>query len=207
MLPGPDLILKLPKSKSLVRISTINSGNTFRAVRWSDAYTYTPMLPDEPPLRVHPATGEIFLVSRCKQIAEVPFGEKDDWKEIPYAEDPTAEHYLRALHEGLPRGTRETRMFRICLWWLHNHPVRETGQMKAPPEDFRTNLTALLALIHSDKAHGDQDRLLTAEIHRELGRFDEAEALLSAPFKSPLREVAVRILEWIKLRDPLVRQL
>jgi hypothetical protein len=206
MLPGPDLIIKLTKSKSLVRISTINSGNTFRAVRWSDAYTYTPMRPEEPPLRVHPTTGEIFLVSRCKEVAEVPSGKKDDWKEVPYADDPTAEHYIRALDEGLARDPRESRMFRICLWWLHNHPVRENGQMTAPPEEFRTNLTALLALIHSNKAPGDQERLRSAEIHRELGQFEEAEALLNAPFKSPLKEVAARILEWTKQRDPLVRQ-
>jgi hypothetical protein len=206
MLPGPDLILKLPKSKSLVRISTINSGNTFRAVRWSDAYTYTPMLPEEPPLRVHPVTGEIFLVSRCKEVAEVISGEKDDWKEVPYADNPTAEHYLRALREGLARSPRESRMLRICLWWAHNHSVRETSQMTAPTEEYRTNLTALLALIHSNKAPGDQERLLSAEIHRELGQFDETEALLVAPFKSPLKEVAAQILEWTKQRDPLVRQ-
>jgi hypothetical protein len=206
MLPGPDLILKLPKSKSLVRISTINSGNTFRAVRWSDAYTYTPMLPEEPPLRVHPATGEIFLVSRCKEVAEVISGEKDDWKQVPYADNPTAEYYIRALDEGLARDARESRMFRICLWWLHNHPVRENGQMTAPPEEFRTNLTALLELIQSNEDLSDNDRLLAAEIHRELGQFDEAEALLSVPFNDPLKEIAIQILEWIKLRDHLVRK-
>jgi hypothetical protein len=206
MLPGPDLILKLPKSKSLVRISTINSGNTFRAVRWSDAYTYTPMLPEEPPLRVHPVTGEIFLVSRCKEIAEVVSGEKDDWKEAPYADNPAAEHYLRALNEGLARDARESRMFRICLWWLHNHPVRENGQMTASPEEFRANLTALLELIQSNEGLSDNDRLLAAEIHRGLGQFDEAEALLVAPFKSPLKEVAAQILDWTKQRDPFVRQ-
>jgi hypothetical protein len=49
--------------------------------------------------------------------------------------------------------------------------------------------------------------LMKAEILRELGRFDQALALLSKPFKPRLRRFAIFVRDLTEKKDPWVREL
>ncbi len=78
------MILKIPQSGDLVKISTILSGNTFGARWWSDGKMEAPMMPDEPWLRRHPGTGEMFWSDACAEVAlEEPWEESSN--RIPWA--------------------------------------------------------------------------------------------------------------------------
>ena len=62
-----------------------------------------------------------------------------------------------------------------------------------------------LADLLQEKKH--DERLLKAEIMRELGLFDQALALLARPFRPGLRSAADFIIELAKKKDPWVREL
>ncbi|MBL8720704.1 MAG: hypothetical protein JNL79_32255 [Myxococcales bacterium] len=65
----------------------------------------------------------------------------------------------------------------------------DTYRALAPPSDFRGNLQRLLALL--DREDPDE-RVLSAEVLRELGRFDEALALLAGVEDSPWSATVAR---------------
>jgi len=122
---GPNEILLIPTSGKLVKIRTLNSGNTFGAVYWTDGKREARMLPDEPWLRVHPKNREFFWTDECKKVADEQLLEPNPkYLEVPFAESPTLEDYRRAL-STLPALTLEKeRYLRMRFWWEANDPVR-----------------------------------------------------------------------------------
>lgn len=79
-------------------------------------------------------------------------------------------HYERALRSA--PSDRASAHARRRIWQLRNHPLREAGGSGVHDAEARANMEALLALL-SDSAVLDRVELL-----RELGRWDEAKALL-----------------------------
>ena len=192
MTPGPDIILKTPERGDLVKTSTINSGNTFGATLWTDGKMEAPMLPDEPMFLCNPQTGESFWIDDCEEIGEAP----GIWSEprevihedrvlsseeidaIPYAAEAQEDQYLELLKQENLMQVRE-RYARMRVWWLDNDRARQSGSSNRPAH-FRDNLESLLPLL---VLNIDEDRLMAAEILRELGEHQGATQMLDFTFK------------------------
>lgn len=181
MLPGPNQILKTPRTGTIVKIATILSGNTLFARYWTDGKRDMPMLPDSPWLRRAPDSDELFWTNECERLGEVWSADNSGsrYADVRFAETPAMEDYLRALSSGLGSSLPKERYIRLRMWWVANDPVR-FGEIPSPIwSGHRDNLTHLLTLL--DESDPEQ-RVLAAEAHRELGDFVRAMELLSFAF-------------------------
>ena len=71
---------------------------------------------------------------------------------------------------------------------MGNDPRREAGQ-PIPLNSFETqNLEAFLALLDETE---DNDRIMKAEVLRELGAFDEVQNLLNTEFDDELKQAVI----------------
>ena len=202
MTPGPNKIIKTAVTGLLVKIATINSGNTFGARFWTDGKREAPMLPDQPRLRCHPDNGELFWTDECVEIAvEEPWKASNDYADTPFAKEPSIEDYRRALDTDLVASHEKEQYVRIRLWWATNDPVRQ-GETNAPTD--RDNLLKLLTLL--DDSDPNQ-RLMAAEVCRELGNFDHASALLKFHFPKGYDHAVNFIKKLNEQKDFIVREL
>ena len=212
-------ILRLPKTGTLTRVMTLNSGNTFRASYWTDGRMIAPMLPDEPDLMVHRPTNELFWREDCKvarssrknpkRLDDDSIGllggdeDRESSDSIPFADDPEPPDLERALSSGLADTPTRHQYLRLQLWWAHNDAFRDPNIPLNHPIGFEANLRALLRLLNMRRG---VDRLLAAEAHRELGDFGEAVTLLSRRINQDLVQRAAIIRDLALNQDTRVRQ-
>ena len=151
------------------------------------------MLPDEPWLRKSPAEGVLFWTDECKEIGR--FGpwageaEREDWKRLEFAVEPSEKDYFSALAGGVARTADRVLYLRQRLWWAGNDPIRREGT-GAPSQWHVDNLIEFAALL---SVEDEQQRLMKAEGLRELGRFGEAIDLLSDRYSCDLTSAVARI--------------
>ena len=206
MKPGPNHILRLPVSGTLVKIATINSGNTFGARYWTDGRREAPMLPDAPWLRRQPVTRELFWTDECEKIAEEePWGSaENEYEDVPFAAAPPARNYLRALASGLAATPGKERYLRTRLWWVSNDPVRRGKAAPPPTDELKENLRCLRDLLDMDVP--DQ-RLMAAEICRESGEFTAAREMLEFRFPEGFGKAVDLIKKLNEAEDLTVREI
>ena len=201
MTPGPDLVLKTVPG-TLVKIASISSGNTFRAVYWTDGKREAPMMPDEPWLRCQPDTGELFWTDECEKVARVDCDDQT-YDHVPHAEEPSWVDYQEALKTGLGGSKEKEHYIRLRYWWVGNDPIRR-GEVTIPKiPDFNGNLLKLRALL--DPGILDQ-RLMAIEISRELRDFQAAELLLDYLFPEEYKGTVDLLRKLIAEKDHLVRK-
>lgn len=205
MTPGPNQILKTPLTGAIVKITTIMSGNTFGARYWTDGKCEAPMLPDRPWLRLVPNNGELFWTDECEQIGEEELRDGvNEFANVPFAEEPSIDDYIRALSDSIASSLEKERYVRIRLWWAANDPVRQ-GETTSPPwAGHRDNQINLLALL--DELESNQ-RLMAAEVCRELGDFARASELLTFGFPKDYHPAVNRLKTLVEQRDSIVRKL
>ena len=96
-----------------------------------------------------------------------------------------AEDLVEAIAQGWP--PRREQKLRTQLLWLQNHPRRVDPQSETITAEIMENLERL-----SDIVDNGADALFAAEIHRELGDFPRARALIpAATHISPHRAAAI----------------
>ena len=161
-------------------VESLESGNTFGAKYWTDGKCEAPMLPDAPWLCRHPDTGELFWTDACDQVAERAIWEKDQlYADVPFAEEPMLDDYIRALETGLAAAQEKERYVRVRYWWKSNDPVRQGGDIGGSEDAFRRNLSRLHALLDTSDPN---QRLMAAEAARELQNFADSKSLLEYNF-------------------------
>ncbi len=204
MLPGPTVVLKIPTTGTLVKIETLSSGNTFGARYWTDGKREAPMLPDQPWLQRLPRNGEFFWTDECEQFGqEVPWESASEFANVPFAVEPTIKGYNRALAGGIASTPAKERYIRTRLWWALNDPLRHGKRRTSKAEMDRDNLHKLLSLLEESDPG---DRLMAAELCRELGNFSRASDLLEFNFPEDFEHSANVIKMLTKKGDVLVRE-
>ncbi len=194
MKPGPTIIRKCSACGKHILEYTVGSGNTFGARFWTDGKRDAPMLPDQPWLVKCPHCSTLVWIDEQKQVVEIdPWwpvgGDADRFKDARSATEPTFTEYNAFLSAGVKTRKKE-RYVRLRTWWAGNDDRRKGGQIKPMTDAETANLRALLPLL---KGKNRNDRLMKAEAFRELGMFEDAEALLSSRFEEGLMK-AVEII-------------
>ncbi len=173
---GPDQVVACPHCKGLAKNLTLISGNTVGARTWTDGKLVAPMLPRPP------AVVKCAHCRKCYWLADAEKLAGDAARAgIPWVEEPTADEYLLALDQGLAKDREQERTVRILAWWRGNDAFRSKSQINtgtAAPSSasFRENLEALAPLLDHDDDH---DRIMKAEVFRELGAFQLTVELLN----------------------------
>ena len=179
--PGPDIIRECPKCKTHLEQHTMMSGNTFGARFWTDGKMVAPMLPDRPWLVKCPKCYHVFWINDAKKLGTQYRWDKDKkWPKTVQPALPTEEDYLNAVRDDNLSDKKEL-YARRRAWWLANDTIRKnTNATVIFSQAQANNLQKLAALL--DERDPNQ-RLMKAELFRELGQFDQCIKLLSSPFK------------------------
>ena len=200
-IPGPDIIRECPKCKTPLEQHTMISGNTVGARFWTDGKMLAPMLPDRPWLIKCPKCGTLFWIDEAKEL-----GKQKGWdkhKEWPNAVEPilpSEADFLDMLSSSQLPEEKEV-YARRHAWWATNDAVRTSESVTVSFSPAQEENLHALANILDDK--DPYQRIIKAEIYRELGMFEECAKLLAQPFdKDRHTEVAafIRKLAEQKLR-------
>jgi len=184
---GPTIIRKCSACDKHIAQQTIGSGNTFGARFWTDGWREAPMLPDNPWLVKCPHCSNLVWIDEQKRIGEIelwgPKGETADrFTDALPASAPTPSEYTAFLSAGVHDKKKE-RYVRLRTWQGGNDARREGDHVTPMTEAETANLRACLSLLNEKE---DNDRIMKAEALRELGMFEDAEALLATRFNAKL---------------------
>lgn len=177
-----------------VAIVPMLTGNPIGGALWSDGYMDAPQLPEQELLGKCAHCGEIL------SLAELP--DHPDPAAIGNADDHAFEHLAMddygLLIENFEQVDASYHLFlRLKYWQLGNHPRRES-ETEIPLSGQETeNLQQMLLLFGDD----EPDRLLKAEVFRQLGEFERAESALVGPFQPQVKDLVARLRELVRLRQ------
>jgi hypothetical protein len=219
MMFADPLRLACPRCDATVYQRQLWSGNTLGARYYSDRKREAPMLPTFPSFSKCPKCGELFWVRDLKPTKDVDapkYGPSESYLDMLDLEDT-----VRFLEEKNDTGDSELKV-RTQLLQLYNDRVRYRVDQRtraeneavlwksdADKERWRKNLERVGELT---KEIAPDDATFGAEIARELGRFDEAVAILDAAGKTGDPEgdyearVVAKIREKCAASDPFVFQ-
>ena len=181
------------------------------------------MLPIESPVAQCGKCSAVYLKQNAEEIGRFDlFGSNDpfggisedsaprEWKKAPRVRNPSEEDFYLALDDGLAENEAEEKSIRIWAWWQSNDQFRtkpsffNLRQEKLSPFGRDANMRRLLQLL-DDK--NPNDRIMTSEILRQLGRFDEAIEQLSKLDRDVFGAVISQLEEWCDAYDPKVQKL
>ena len=213
MIPGPDKIIECPKCKGLARVITLISGNSFGAQRWTDGKMIAPMLTLSPAITKCKSCNQYFWISDANSVGNFPKNQDeaenvpDDWKNAKRVRDLTKSEFLEALSLGAADSKERELHLRIRIWQAGNDPYRSNYLRSVPqmPVEDKKNLARLLELLPISQP---ENRIMSAEILREIGKFDEAIKMLEFPFPAGYNEGAISLIrELARDKDSLVREI
>jgi hypothetical protein len=172
----PMLIIReCPHCKAHVVQEETVSGNTIGATYWTDGKREAKMLPDHPALVRCPACSLLFWVDEAVEV-DTGFDAAKGKQQVLALSEKELLQFLAG--PALPRD--KELYVRVWAWRSANDAWRRNpNATPAFSKDQELNLKALSDML--DKKEPNQ-RILMAEIARELGEFDECLRLLSHPF-------------------------
>lgn len=177
MIPGPANILSCPFCGGKKEVMSLISGNTCEATVWSDTRRDYPMLPEVSPIQKCPHCGKYYFVEQAKsEYSKSDRSYSFELGLLNYEE-------LLASREQMSHLSL-TKMQR----WILNHQLfmayndkfrRNEANVESYPteEDERIYFQTIEDLLDGIEQSSDYD-LFHAELLREIGRFDEAKAIL-----------------------------
>lgn len=187
---GPNKIRKCSNCAELFRERSIMSGNSMDAVWWTDGKLEAPSLPDEPKLVRCRKCQTLLWVADMELVGEEGFPtSKDPWRDVQRPERADEPNLL--AYAAATKDPKKERYVRLRAWWSRNDAIRR-GQPDTPgwTTERRQNIQRLQSLLDLKEP---QDRLLVAEIERELGNFDRALKILAEDFPEDYRYTANKV--------------
>lgn len=175
-MPAPDLLRECSACRQKLVQHSIVSGNTFGARSWTDGKMVARMLPDWPRIVKCPKCEAVFWFDDAPLLAgRVTSQNAKDGAEPGIL---TEKDYLDFLARPGLEKSREI-YARCRAWWCANDRDRDGGstpvKFSVPQQE---NLQRLLPLLNENLP---EERVMKAELLRELGRFPECLGLLSDP--------------------------
>jgi hypothetical protein len=211
---GPNQIVACPHCGALAHYRTLVSGNTLGAEGWTDGRQYAPMMVEPPAVVKCHACAKCYWLADAEEIGVVErdFRAKEPvpeaWRNAAEVKEPNPDEYLDAIEAGLAKDGAQEKSLRLLAWWRSNDAARGWPFVRedtpvASPDGVRRNLERMLDLLTDDN---DNDRLMRAEVLRELGEFAAAEQALRE-VSTDLRWVVEQIRSLCAAKDTRVRML
>ena len=183
MIPGPDYVYKCPKCSTFIKRGSLVSGNTFGASLFSDGKQIAPMLPDFPNLTKCKECDTIFWLSELKRIGTCKKwddGGKSEWQNANRAEFLDVTDLFRFLEMIIAKNDKEEeKEVRLQIWWAFNDRIRENRKIFIHEKDevlWKQNCMRLIELLDPTDVN---QKIMTAELYRNLGEFDECMKLIN----------------------------
>ena len=208
-MPGETIYRECPSCDGLLIERTLLSGNTIGARYWTDGKMDAPMFPENPALvRCAHCQTLLWLPEVTEHEFATPPAMFETVKDALDPTAPTEADYLEAIASGLAPDQEREIYCRLHAWHRFNDARRnqknaaELGELS---DVAASNMKALFALLDRIKP---AERLMRAEIARELGRFPEALGLLKLKFDfgEDYQATAERIRELAERELPGVEQ-
>ena len=222
MLPASTILRKCSACSHYMKEYSLLSGNTIGARYWTDGKRKAPMLPEYPLLVKCPHCGVVVWIKEMEEIGrgfKFKYREKlpDFWhpiqrykelqrrKNLKSPEDLTIDEYYLHL-ETVPVEKDREIYVRMHLWWKENDPrrVQNSDVMLELEERQRENMELLEAMLDESI---DENRIMKAEIQRELGNFEKALMYLDFSFPVELEVAVETIRRLAKARESCVKEL
>jgi hypothetical protein len=186
MLPGPFIIRECPECSKTFTEMTMASGNTFGAKLWSDMRFDAPMMMKTHQCGVCPECDAFMWLKKTTEIDRIQW---EDLKSSKYSESklyefPTIDNYINALKDS-SLNIHDELYIRVELLHTLNDHFRRGIPLPNLSEFSKENKLRLIELLDDS----DDNRLLKAELHRELGDFPSAIAILKGDFRADRRWV------------------
>lgn len=180
MMPGPDYVYQCPDCGNLITRGSLRSGNTFGAKIYSDGKRIAPMLPEFPDLTKCRKCNSIFWLSKLVELGSYKWNDEIDanWQNADKARFLKIDDYFEALDKGLAEDKKEEFYIRQRIWWSYNDRTRQGKEIFKNEEDelpWKENLNQLLSLLDLSDVN---QRMMAAEIHRNLGAFENCISLI-----------------------------
>lgn len=210
MLLGPDAAVSCPSCGAKARYRTALSGNTFGASYWTDGKRVAPMLAELPNfVRCGSCSSCYWLRDEIRDDDDLIDDEGGEGAPLPYIEGADEADMHAALAAGQVAGGEAERELRILAWWISNDQFRVSNSLSVVEIGGLTgarrgNLRALLPLLNE---YDDNDLIMRAEIHRELGDFAAALQQLEEIADERFDSVVRQLRELCENRETRVQQL
>jgi hypothetical protein len=224
MMPGPTLLKKCSSCGRLIEEETLMSGNTCGAVFWTDGKFDAPMLPDLPELVKCPFCKTLLWIEDLKVVGDAGTNRYDGFVPLkapsldltttkPY-KTPSLKDYFGLLNGG-GQSLERKKYLRLRAWHAGNDRRRESehgpGKFKnkkdlslIPLSDAEIrNMKDLTCILDEQD---DEERVLKAELFRELGFFNRCLSCLAKTLAEDYSLSASFIKGLVEKHDPWVRE-
>ncbi|ORC37395.1 hypothetical protein B4O97_04175 [Marispirochaeta aestuarii] len=201
MIFGPVIIRKCPECFGQIQQYTLDSYNTFCFVPRTDGRR---PIPFSDIFHICPFCNAALFINELEKIGETePEIVKETFPQSRSAKFLNMHDYLSVLEKEV-FDIHKKKFLRIRAWWSGNDDrilQHKTDQVLS--EDEKDNLHKLYELlVPSD----DEERMMIAEIKRELGEYDEARQHLTDPFPQEFTRIVSTIMKLIEEADPRVAE-
>jgi len=191
---------KCPKCSEAFIHYAVLSGNTFGGHYWSDSKIDAPMLPDEP---------RIACCSSCKSyfwMEESPSIDGRNLLKVKELSPLFFQDYLAILTVFKLKPDEEFYV-RLQMWWSYNDYVRYNNMDKITENMVEANNENMLVLLNLLDPDYDREVMMAAEIHRQLGDFEQSRILLDELMKETLLPFKNKQLELLQENNTEVAML
>ncbi len=232
---GPDQVIACPRCGAPERVFTLASSNSLGFAVWTDGFSHNSMAWKPPEIVACHVCNGFFWLEDAPVLGRMPNedGSPEMWlgengfEEVPGSRDPAlpeweqapkirglgTEGYRLALGSDVVATPERLFRLRLLTYWNSNHRNRNQRRKKVRQKvPWETqNLKALLEmrLQRFAEGHDAADAIAIAEMHRELGAFQECLEWLErvedvegiAPFVEKIRELAKEesvCVEWVR---------
>lgn len=188
MIQGLTKVYSCPSCGKLLTSRCLLIGNMLGSVLYSDGKRVSPMNPSFPDLTKCKGCDTIFFLSDLEEIGKYRFGEKltPAWQDADESEFLSIADYHRAIESRVA----DEIFLRERLWWAYNDRIRNEEVIFQDIHDearWENNLRELLTLLDITKVN---QKIMAAEIHRNLGEFDECIRMIAS--------IKDNSLDWLK---------
>ena len=191
---GGTIILQCSSCQGHISHTPLASGNTFGARYWTDGWRDAPMLPEDPWLVKCPHCSAFIWIDELQKVFESEqYAELDN----EYADALgyiilSHADYLAFIDQCSEMSAEKECFVRMRAWWRGNDSRRQGGELMPLTSDECENLRCLLRFM--DQSDGN-DRLMSAEIYRQLAEFESAAEVLKGEFSQGMQAAANQIRE------------
>jgi hypothetical protein len=199
MKPGPATILSCPLCGGKKAVMNLVSGNTFRATIWSDMRRKYPMFPQVSPIQQCPQCGRYYFTKQAERELGASGSFSSELGNLTFEQLKEA----RQQFELTTLTEEQNRVINHQLLMAYNDNFQRTSDDSKPKpseEDLRVFEDAACELINYTDS-SEEARLSNAEFLRELGRFSEAKAQLTAKDNPNTQWIVDKMLKHIEECD------